>query len=108
MVFSAKYHSFTVLSNLFGSLTVPTLETSEDGGLHLPPELIGGVQPHARFELEIVGNMLLLRPADQGQPLCRQGTPQQRAEAFQRWANAPRPAAPDLSDESLRREKLYD
>ncbi|MDY0168379.1 MAG: hypothetical protein RBS80_17655 [Thermoguttaceae bacterium] len=87
---------------------MPTLETSEDGGLHLPPELIGGVQPHARFELEIVGNMLLLRPADQGQPLWRQGTAQQRVEAFQRWANAPRPAAPDLSDEFLRRENLYD
>jgi hypothetical protein len=89
-------------------LFVVTLETNDDGGLFLPPELTGGVKPHAKFELEILGDILLLRPADKGRPFWQQATPQQRADAFQRWANAPRPPAPDLADESLRCENLYD
>ena len=84
------------------------LETSDDGGLHLPPELIGGVRPHTKFELEVLGDILVLRPADKDQPFWRRATAQQRAEAFQHWANAPRPPAPDLTDESLRRENIYD
>lgn len=90
------------------NLIVAILETSDDGGLRLPPELIGGVRPHAKFELEVLGDILLLRPADSDRPFWRQATSQQRAEAFQRWADAPRPPAPDLTDESLRRENLYD
>ena len=84
------------------------LETSDDGGLHLPPELIGGARPHTKFELEVLGDILVLRPADKDQPFWRGATAQQRAEAFQRWADAPRPPAPDLTDESLRRENIYD
>ena len=99
---------FSVLSGDFRSPIVAILETNDDGGLRLPPELIGGVRPHTRFELEVLGDILLLRPADKERPFWRQATPQQRAEAFQRWAAAPRPPAPDLTDESLRRENLYD
>ena len=84
------------------------LETNDDGALYLPPELIGGASPHTKFELEVSGDILLLRPADRDRPFWRRATPQQRAEAFRRWAEAPRPPAPDLTDESLRRENLYD
>jgi len=94
--------------NNFRSPMVAMLETNDDGALHLPPELIGGPRPHAKFELEVFGGMLLLRPADKDRPFWRRATAQQRAEAFQRWADAPRPPAPELTDESLRRENLYD
>jgi hypothetical protein len=99
---------FPIFSDGFRSLIVTMLETNDDGGLRLPPELIGGVRPHAKFELEVLGDMLLLRPADRERPFWRQATSQQRTEAFRRWAEAPRPPAPDLTDESLRRENLYD
>jgi hypothetical protein len=92
----------------YRSVILATLETSDDGALHLPPELIGGAEPHAKFELEVAGGILILRPVDKDQPFWRHATAQQRAEAFQRWADAPRPPAPDLKDESLRRENLYD
>lgn len=85
-----------------------TLETNDDGALYLPPELIGGVRPHAKFELEVVGDLLLLRPLGKEEPFWRRATPQQRAEAFRRWADSPSPPAPDLPDEALRRENLYD
>jgi hypothetical protein len=87
---------------------VAMLETSDDGGLHLPPELIGGARPHAKFTLEVLGDTLVLRPADKEQPFWQRATAQQRVEAFQRWTHAPRPPAPDLTDESLRRENIYD
>jgi hypothetical protein len=88
--------------------TMATLETSDDGALHLPAELIGGARPHAKFELEVAGDVLVLRPLDKGQPFWWRATAQQRAEMFRRWADAARPPAPDLTDESLRRENLYD
>ena len=91
-----------------GSMAVTTLETSDDGGLRLPPELIGGAMPHVQFELEVLGDIFLLRPADKNRPFWRQATSQQRAEAFQRWARSPRPPAPDLADDSLRRVNLYE
>ena len=84
------------------------LETNDQGALNLPAELIGGARPHAMFELEVVGDLLVLRPVDKDRPCRSQASRQQRAEACRRWADAPRPAAPDLTDESLRRENLYD
>ncbi|MGW8256790.1 MAG: hypothetical protein ACWGMZ_04825 [Thermoguttaceae bacterium] len=85
-----------------------TLETNDDGGLTLPAELLGAAKPHAKFELEVLGDILILRPADKNKPFWQRATPQQRAEMFRQWAEAPRPPVPELSLESLRRENLYD
>jgi hypothetical protein len=87
---------------------VVTLEANDDGGLNLPAELIGAVKPHAKFELEKLGDTIILRPADKGRPFWQRATPQQRAEMFRKWAEMPRPPVPDISLESLRRENLYD
>ena len=84
------------------------LETNDQGALNLPAELIGGAPPHAKFELEVVGDILVLRPVNKDQPFWQRASAQQRAEAFRRWADSPSPPAPELSDESLRRENLYD
>jgi hypothetical protein len=87
---------------------VATLETNDEGGLNLPAELIGAVKPHAKFELDVVGSVLILRPADKDNPFWQRATPQERAAMFRKWAESPRPTAPYLSLESLRRENLYD
>jgi hypothetical protein len=84
------------------------LETNDDGGLNLPPELIGAVKPHTKFEVEVVGDVLILRPAGKERPFWQRATPKQRAEMFRKWAELPRPATPDISLENLRRENLYD
>jgi hypothetical protein len=84
------------------------LEANDEGALHLPSELIGGAKPHTRFELEVVGDVLLLRPASKGRPFWEQATPSQRAQAFREWADVIRPPAPVQSHESLRRESIYD
>lgn len=85
-----------------------TLEANDDGGLNLPAELIGAVKPHAKFELEILGDVLILRPADKERPFWQRATAQQRAEMFRQWAESSRPPTPDISLESMRRENLYD
>lgn len=87
---------------------MPILEVSEDGVLHVPGELLAGAQPHAQFELDVLGEVVVLRPAGAERPFWRQATPGQRADAFEQWANTSLPDAPDLPAESLRRERLYD
>lgn len=81
------------------------LEVSDDGMLRVPGQMLPGGQPHCQFELEQVGNVTLLRPAG---PAHQQGTPADRAAAFQRWVESPHPPAPDLPAECLCRESLYD
>ena len=84
------------------------LEVSDDGLLHIPGKFLTGVHPHEKFELDVLGNILLLRPVDTPHPFWQQATPSERANAFERWAITSPPHAPDLSDESLHREKLHD
>jgi hypothetical protein len=87
---------------------MPILEVSDDGVLHVPGEFLAGAQPHAQFELDVLGEAVVLRPAGKERPFWRQATPGERAEAFERWASTSLPEAPDLPAEALRREGLYD
>jgi hypothetical protein len=83
------------------------LEVDEQGSLRLGPAELGDVEPHVRYILEVVGETLILRP-DKASPFGETSTPAERAEAIRRWANLPRPPAPALSDEALRRENIYE
>jgi hypothetical protein len=87
---------------------VAILEVSDDGVLHVPGRLLAGAQPHARFELDVVGDMMVLRPLDSSRPFWLRATPAERVEAFERWASTSPPETPDLAPETLRREGLYD
>jgi hypothetical protein len=87
---------------------MPVLEVGDDGVLHVPGEFLAGAQPHAQFELDVLGEVMLLRPAGAVRPFWQQATPAERAEAFQQWAVTSPPDTPDLPTESLRREGLYD
>ena len=84
------------------------LEVRDDGMLRVAGDMLPGGRPHSQFELEQVGNVTLLRPAGPAGPAHQEATPAERAAAFQRWIDSPRPAAPDLPAERLRRESLYD
>jgi hypothetical protein len=84
------------------------LEIGDDGALHVPGELLPGAQPHAQFELDVQGEVALIRPAGTKQPFWQRATPAERAEAFAQWASSSAPDTPDLPAECLRREGLYD
>jgi hypothetical protein len=87
---------------------MPILEVGEDGVLRVPGEFLAGAPPHAQFELDVLGEVMLLRPAGGTRPFWQQATPAERAEAFEQWASTSPPDTPDLPAESLRREGLYD
>jgi hypothetical protein len=87
---------------------MPVLEVGDDGVLRVPAELLGGAQPHAQFELDHLGAITFLRPTGTDRPFWLQATPTERAEAFEQWARTSPLETPDLPDESLRREGLYD
>jgi hypothetical protein len=84
------------------------VETTDNGDLLLPAQLIGDTAPHTAFELRIAGKTLILNPLDSERPFWQRATPEERAEAFRKWANEPRPPAPAIPDEALRRENMYD
>jgi hypothetical protein len=84
------------------------VETNEEGAIHLSPELLGESKPHTRYILEVQGDTLTLRPEGESQPFWATASPQERAEAFRRWANQKRPPAPPLPNEALRRENIYE
>lgn len=86
---------------------MPILEVGRDGMLHVPGELLPGAQPHAQFELDVLGEVAVLRLAGAERPFWRLATPRERAEAFEQWAGASPPGTPDLPAESLRREGIY-
>jgi hypothetical protein len=85
-----------------------TLEISDQGGLQIPPELLPAGHTYTRYQLEIEGETLILRP-QKSEAFWITASPVQRAARFRDWAaQTKRPAAPPLSDEALSRETLYD
>ena len=83
------------------------LETNDEGGIYLPPE-VTGAGPHTRFRLEKVAGILALVPEGGEGPSWQNATPEQWVRSFRQWAETPRPTAPEIPIEALRRENLYD
>ncbi|MBI3947805.1 MAG: hypothetical protein HY321_17930 [Armatimonadetes bacterium] len=83
------------------------VEVNEAGALTLEPEVLGHVKPHTRYLVERDNGTLVLRPAEK-LPFWATATPEERARAILEYASRKRPPAPDLPDEALRRENIYD
>jgi hypothetical protein len=84
------------------------IKVDEQGALHLPAQMLG-VRPHTRYIVERQGNALILRPAtEHKQPFSATATPEARVARLKEWAEMERPDAPNLPDEVLRRENMYD
>ncbi len=83
------------------------VEVNEDGALYLPPEIIGHARPHSRYVVEAQGEALLLRPETDSQPFWATATPEERVKRFLDWV-ASHEDGPNLPDESLSRESIYE
>ena len=66
------------------------------------------VPPSLNYMLDVCGGLTVLRLVEAGEPAWKNLDPAQRAEEFLRWANEPRPPAPDIPLEFLDREHIYD
>jgi hypothetical protein len=82
------------------------VEVDEQGTIRLPLAELPHIKPHSRFEVEEAGEGLILRPA--GTPQSPSLSTEAWIEALYRWAREPQPPAPPPSDESLRRENIYE
>jgi hypothetical protein len=85
-----------------------TVEIGSDSVLHIPAEMLAGVKPRSKFALDVYGDIIVLRPVEDRKPAWKKPDPAKRVESFLKWANTPRPPAPDIPIEYLDREHIYD
>jgi hypothetical protein len=83
------------------------VEINDEGELSLPAEVLEQVKPHRRFVVQLIGEMLILRPEDKSLPFWATATPEERAEDLRQWVRS-HEDGPGLPDEALSRETLYD
>jgi hypothetical protein len=91
------------------------VEVSETGTLQLPTEILQEIQPNTRFVVEVESvrdsegkqYRLILSPVTPEQPFWATATPEERAERFHQWVQSHKDS-PNLPDEALRRENIYD
>lgn len=90
------------------------VEVTEEGTVVLPYELLGSVTPHDRFAVEqrYDGSILLFRQPGHDSAISKAETDNQEAiaarlAAFDDYMRH-RPLGPDLPDEALSREAMYD
>jgi len=84
------------------------VERGDDGGLYVPPDLLGQFQPHTAFEIQIATDSLVVRAIDRGRAFWQQSTTAERVKAIREWAESDRPPAPDLTLEMMSRETIYE
>ena len=83
------------------------LEINHQGVLQIPSEMLPESRPHTRYQIEVQGETLILRPV-QSQPLWQTASPEQRGARFRDWVTqTERPVSPPLSDEAISRESVY-
>lgn len=84
-----------------------TIEVNGNGDLVLPAEVLGSVAPHAQFEVQVSQGTVILVPVNVGETPLWERSPEEQVKSFLEWANTPRPPAPEIPLEALRRENLY-
>lgn len=83
------------------------VEVNEEGALYLPAEVLAQVKPHRRFVLEVNSGTLILRPETTAPPFWAVATPEEWVEHFRHWV-AHHKTGPNLPQEALRRESIYE
>lgn len=83
------------------------VETNEQGAIHLSPELLGEAKPHTRYVLDALGSTFILHPEGTSEPMWLSATSEELAKAIRQWALG-HTKGPNLPDEALRRESIYE
>jgi hypothetical protein len=85
----------------------PMVEINSEGILHLPDEILQTLQPHTRFSVAVENGRVILSPVPSEQPFWATATPKERVERWHQWVQSHKDS-PNLPDEALRRENIYD
>jgi hypothetical protein len=84
------------------------VEVNDEGELTLPRDVLGSAQPHARYEVDANGALVVLHLIDSQEPFWSTATADEWIDSFRLWMDQPRPHAPALPDEAFGRECIYD
>lgn len=85
----------------------PIVEVNEDGTLNCKREILEAIKPNKRFVIEVNNQKLILSPEKTSQPFWATATPKERAEHLMQWVLSHK-KSPNLPDEALRRENIYE
>lgn len=83
------------------------VEINADGIIQLPTEIMTRIKPPARFVIEEEAGEFVLRLEKNKQPFWVTATPEERAADLRQWALSHK-NGPNLPDEALRRENMYE
>jgi hypothetical protein len=83
------------------------VESGDEGALHVPADSLPKEKTRIEYVLDVCGGLTVLRLADDPEPNWKNPDPAKRAEEFLKYADLPRPPAPDIPLEFLDREHLY-
>ncbi len=83
------------------------IEADANGVIVLSPDIVATIKPHARFTLEQQNGEITLTPQEEVKPFWMTATPEERAADLRQWALSHR-NGPNLPDEALRRESMYE
>jgi hypothetical protein len=83
------------------------VELDENGELHLPPTMLPGATPHARYQVEVRERQVVISPENGGEFFWQKANPRERAADILQWAASHR-HGPGLPDEAVNRENIYD
>jgi hypothetical protein len=83
------------------------VEVKDDGTIVVPAEALPTATPHTRYRVMPTAGGILLTQEEEPLPFWATATPEERAEAFIKWAQS-HTDGPGLPDEALRRENMYD
>ena len=83
------------------------IEADANGTLVLSSEMTGIAKPHARFIIERGNGQVTLTPKEEAKPFWATATPEERAADLRHWALSHK-NGPNLPDEALRRENMYE
>jgi hypothetical protein len=84
------------------------VDHSDEGVLHVPTDSLLSENAPLEYVLDDCDGVTVLRPADDPEPIWKNPDPAKRAEEFRRYAELPRPPAPDVPLEFFDRQYLYD
>ncbi len=84
------------------------LEVNDDGILQVPAQFLADARPHARYNLDMSGDVVTLRPAKEERPFWETATIEERIEAFRRWSTSAPANTPNVPTAKMRREEWYD
>jgi hypothetical protein len=88
-------------------VTDRVIEVSDEGTLHLAPDVLGNAPPRTRYVVNVRGDTIVLRQVTGRTPFWATASSQERADDLVEWASR-HEDGPGLPDEALRREYLYD